>query len=111
MSIQRVYAHEKVREDQGQVALMRGPLVYCLEAADQPNVDLFRLTLPSSAQLRAAPHPKMQHPDLLGSVTVIEGEALAAGKKPQAMIAIPYFAWANRQLGAMLVWIQEAPAK
>ena len=34
MPVHRVYAHERVEADRGKVALMRGPLVYCLEAVD-----------------------------------------------------------------------------
>ena len=102
MPVQRVWAHEKVEENEGKVALMRGPIVYCLEAPDQPGVDLFRLELPRSAELRTT-----QRPDLLGCISVIQGEALADGKKPVAMMAIPFFAWGNRAKGAMTVWIQE----
>ncbi|MCE9554694.1 MAG: glycoside hydrolase family 127 protein [Planctomycetes bacterium] len=102
MPIQRVYAHDKVKENQGKVALMRGPLVYCVEASDQPGVDLFRLAVSSKAGLRA-----MSRPDFLGGVTVLQGSALAEGKTPVEMTAIPYFAWANRNKGAMTVWVKE----
>ena len=48
MPIRRVYANPLVRQDLGKVALMRGPLVYCLEQADNgPNLHL--LTLPQAA--------------------------------------------------------------
>ncbi len=82
---------------------MRGPIVYCLEAVDQPaGVDVFRLRLPPGAALRAE-----HRPDLLGGVTVVEGQALADGGRPVALTAVPYFAWANRKKGAMTVWIGE----
>ena len=106
MPVQRVHAHDQVKENQGKIALMRGPLVYCLEAPDLPGVDLFRLAVPSTAELRAAPRP-----DLLGGVTVIQGPALADGKTAVQMLAIPYFAWANRTRGAMTVWVQETSAR
>jgi hypothetical protein len=44
----------------------------------------------------------------VGGVSVVEGEALADGKNPTKMTAIPYYAWQNRTKGAMTVWIQEA---
>lgn len=103
MPIRRVHAHEKVQDDAGKVTLMRGPLVYCLEAADQPDVDLPRLVLPRNAELQAR-----HRADLLGGVTLLEGEALADGKRPVKMTAIPYYAWQNRTKGAMTVWIQES---
>jgi DUF1680 family protein len=106
MPIRRVLANEKIEADRGKVALMRGPLVYCVEAADQPDVDLARLELPRDAEL-AATHCG----DLLGGVTIIEGQALADGSRPHALTAIPYYAWQNRTTGAMAVWIKEAAAQ
>ncbi len=103
MPVQRVLAHEKVKEDQGKVALMRGPLVYCLEATDQPGVDLERVALPADGALRAEPRA-----DLLGGVTVITGQALNHAAQPMPLTAVPYYAWANRDKGAMTVWIQQA---
>ncbi len=102
MPIRRVYANEKVEADRGKVTLMRGPLVYCVEAADQPDVNLTNLVLPRGAEM-AATH----RTDLLGGVTTLEGEALADGKNPIKVTAIPYYAWQNRKKGAMTVWIQE----
>ena len=103
MPVQVVRAHEKVLADKGRVALMRGPLVYCLETADFPGVDLSRLVLPSKPIFRAE-----HQPQLLGGVTVLQGEALADGQRPIKATAIPYYAWANREKGAMAVWIQAA---
>jgi uncharacterized protein len=102
MPIQRVYAHDKVEADRGKVTLMRGPLVYCVEASDQPDVNLTNLVLPSAAEMTAK-----HHADLLGGVTTLTGEALADGKNPITLTAIPYYAWQNRKKGAMTVWIQE----
>jgi DUF1680 family protein len=102
MPVQRVYAHDKVRDDQGKVALIRGPIVYCLEAADNPGEDLFRVTLPRESPLRAE-----HRSGLLGGVTVLRGEAIADRKQPATLTAVPYYAWANREPGAMTVWVAE----
>ena len=104
MPVQIVHAHEQVLADKGKVALMRGPLVYCIEAADYPGVDFPRLILPSKASFHAVPQP-----GLLGGVTVLEGNALADSQHPVKATAIPYYAWANREKGAMKVWIDQAP--
>jgi len=95
MPIRRVYAHEKVEADRGKVALMRGPIVYCLEAADHPDADVLELSLPREAKL-AAEH----RADLLGGVTVLRA-------KGADITAVPYYAWANRDPGAMTVWMDE----
>lgn len=105
MPVRRVYAHEKIEADRGKVSLMRGPLVYCMEAADQPGVNLTHLVLPRDAEMTAKVRA-----NLLGGVTTLEGEALGEGKNPIKVTAIPYYAWQNRTKGAMVVWIQE-PAK
>ena len=85
---------------------MNGSTVYCLEAADQPGEDLFRLVLPREAALHAE-----HRAGLLGGVTVLQGNALADGQRPITLTAVPCYAWANREQGAMTVWVGEAPAK
>jgi DUF1680 family protein len=104
MPVQRVHAHEKVKADQGKVALMRGPLVYCLEGMDHPGADVMSMSLPADAALRSEPRA-----DLLGGVTVITGQALADGGQSVPLTAVPYYAWANRDKSAMTVWIAQAP--
>ena len=103
MPVHRVYAHEKVEANRGKVALMRGPIIYCLEAVDHADVDVCHLVLPQEANLRAE-----HRPQLLGGVIVLQGKALADGKRPTKLTAVPYYAWANREKGAMTVWINEA---
>ena len=105
MPIRRVLANEKVKDDLGKVALMRGPIVYCLEAVDNTGQDVSSLVLPRQTQLRAE-----HRADLLGGVTVIQGQVPSGGQKTVTMTAVPYYAWANRDKGAMTVWINEAPA-
>jgi DUF1680 family protein len=105
MPIRRVYAHEKIKADRGKVSLMRGPLTYCIEAVDNPNVDVLSVALPRKTELRAE-----YRPGLLGGVTVLRGNALADEKRPVKLTAVPYYSWANREKGAMTVWINEAPA-
>ena len=101
VQINRVYAHEKVEADRGKVSLMRGPIVYCLEAVDNPDIGILKLQLPRGSDLEAD-----HRPELLKGVTVIRGKAVAEGK-PVDIKAIPYYAWANRGKGAMTVWIDE----
>ena len=100
MPVQRVVAHEKLAANQRKVALMRGPLVYCIEAADQPAVAINRLTLSAAAELHAEARP-----GLLGGITVLTGQAMDENSHPFSITAIPYYAWANRDKGAMSVWI------
>ena len=116
MPVERIEAHPKVRQDRGCVALQRGPVVYCLEQVDN-GPDLGGIVLPRNAKLTARKDAR-----LFGGVGVITGKALRfdAGKwsdglyrpvasktRPAPIKAIPYFLWANRAEGEMLVWIRE----
>ncbi|MCX7048198.1 MAG: glycoside hydrolase family 127 protein, partial [Candidatus Sumerlaeota bacterium] len=108
MPVRRVAAHENVKDDAGRVALERGPIVYCAEAVDNGGA-IRHLFLPSDAALRAE-----FAPDLLGGVTAIRASAQAVAMpetgqtlKTQAagFMAIPYFAWDNREPGEMQVFL------
>ncbi|MDP6523311.1 MAG: glycoside hydrolase family 127 protein [Kiritimatiellia bacterium] len=114
MPVHRVYAHEKVKEDVGKVALMRGPIVYCFEAPDYPDTDVFKsnksrnsLFLPKDATIKAE-----YRAELLGGATVLTGQALSDGEdgqRPVNMMAIPRYAWGNRskEKQAFTVWVDE----
>ena len=122
MPVQRIQAHPKVEADVGRVAIQRGPLIYCLEAADNDG-HVRNLVIPPEAELRAQPRA-----DLLGGVTVIKGQAIALHRAdwPDALYlssarvpgvarveftAIPYYANANREPGEMRVWMPETAAQ
>ena len=70
MPVQTVWAHPAVRQMQGRIALQRGPLVYCMEGADNGNIGLDRITLDSNGVAQFTVEPQ---PDLLGGVTVLRG--------------------------------------
>ncbi|NQU44690.1 glycoside hydrolase family 127 protein [bacterium] len=116
MPVERIEAHPKVRQDAGRIALQRGPVVYCLEEVDNGS-DLNDIRLPRDAQLRV-----QWDQGLFGGTPVIWGKGerrdsrkwdgqLYSSKpsriRPCRIQAIPYYLWANRGLGEMLVWIRE----
>jgi uncharacterized protein len=84
----------------GCVALERGPLVYATESADAPaGVELEDIALPDDVAASAAPRP-----DLGPSIVGLTAAGEARGTRVEVR-AVPYFAWANRGLGGMRVWI------
>lgn len=117
MPIERIQAHPHVRNAAGRIALQRGPLVYCLEEADN-NAPLDALQIPRSAPLNS-----QFETDLLDGLVSITGPAQhlndadwndetlyrpAADQVPATDFkAIPYCAWDNRAPGEMLVWISD----
>jgi DUF1680 family protein len=110
MPIRRVIANDHVAADRGRVALERGPIVYAAEWPDNPKGQVRNLMLPRSERLMAE-----FKPDLLRGVTVVKGRAIALAydaqgkvtKTEQEFTAIPYYAWANRGRGQMMVWFPE----
>jgi len=98
MPVRRVAANPAVETDAGRLAIQRGPLVYAIEAVDNGGTAL-DVTLPADAVLT----PEFR-PEMLGGVTVLHGEGLRAGE-PFDLLAVPYFAWANRGPGEMEVWL------
>ena len=110
MDVRRVTANEKVKDDQGKVALQRGPLIYCAEWVDN-NGKAANIIVPSDAVFTA-----QYQPDLLNGVEVLHSEVpvIAVDEKTQTVsttrrtfTAIPYYAWANRGKGEMMVWFPE----
>ena len=117
MPVRMMEGHPRIDATQGRVAFMRGPIVYCLEWADLPEgVAVPEVRIPRDIELTAR-----HAPDLLGGVTVLEGEALRADPKnwsgrayrpmgstqltPLDITLIPHYAWANRGMGEMSVWL------
>ena len=114
MPIRRIFADSRVKDDAGLVALERGPLVYCAEWPDNGGHAL-NLVVPDHAQFRA-----QFRKDLLNGVEVITGKVPALARaadgkgtttKSVDLVAIPYYAWANRGAGEMTVWLPRTAAK
>lgn len=103
MPVRRVVANASVKDDVGKAAIQRGPLVYVLEGADNGG-KVLDITLPLNDSL----NPEF-HPYLLGGVTVLTASFLRPGPDgaPVPVMAIPYYAWANRGRGEMVVWIKK----
>jgi len=118
MPIERVVANPNVQADIGRVALRRGPLVYCLDGVDNGGA-VRNLALPREAKLEAS-----FDPGRLGGVVVLRGQArrraplewsgilyqAVAPDQQVDIVAVPYYAWDNRQPGEMVVWLPETPA-
>jgi DUF1680 family protein len=95
MPIQLRRAHPKVKGHADKVTVTRGPLVYCLESTDHPNVDIFNVKV-DTASLRP-----IFDPSLLGGIMKIEGKS----QDGQSLTFIPYFLWGNRGESTMTVWV------
>ncbi len=115
LSPRRIYANPLIRANENCTAIMKGPIVYCIEGADNEGV-LASLRLPREAELRveSAPAGLPEELDCVkaeGVRMVFDSDTLYGTKPPQeepaTLTAIPYFAWGNRGENEMRVWIQE----
>jgi DUF1680 family protein len=94
-----IRARDEVEADRGRVALGVGPVVYCLEEAD--NGPVRELTVDPETPVDFA-----FDPDLLGGVATLSFTAKTPSGVLQRVKAVPYYAWANRGRGEMTVWMK-----
>jgi hypothetical protein len=120
MEVRYLESHPLVEENTGRIAITRGPLVYCLETADNPTVRL------SEIEINPARQPEVEFmPDILGGIVQlriladkrridpkwdstlyypIDSSGYSAKRDEVEVMAIPYYAWANREPGEMEIW-------
>lgn len=112
-----VHANPKVRADAGKVAMVKGPLVYCLEETDNGG-NLACIYADTSKKLE-----EVYEPELLGGTMTLRAKGkrlnypeLSDDKLYQessvrleevTLKAVPYCYWGNRAAGEMMVWIKE----
>lgn len=107
MEIRKVLANAQVEDTKVKMAFERGPVVYCLEAADQPDKQVFDKYIPKNAELKAE-----FRADLLNGVMVLKGTARKVTETADGIsetevpfTAVPYSVWNNRGAGEMAVWL------
>lgn len=108
MNVRRVKANEKLKDDIGKVALQRGPLMYCAEWPDN-NGAVSNIILPSNAKFTTAFEPALLNGVMVlkSNVNKIEIKDNKVSTSTQPLVAIPYYAWANRGKGEMMLWFPE----
>jgi uncharacterized protein len=111
-------AHPDIESTKGSVAIKRGPVLYCLEGIDNPDINLFNCRV-GKVKMR-----ERLEPEMLGGVYTISGEVESADSstlplyekkngypdiryKKKRFKAIPYHTWANRGRSQMVVWLSE----
>jgi DUF1680 family protein len=116
MPVRRIAANPKVESQLGRTAVMRGPVVYCLEDVDNScPVDQVAISAEAEFDTR-------HRDDLLGGVTVLTTHGTRSGivEAEQGLdvavsdvdlTMIPYYAWDNREPGNMVVWIPTDPPR
>jgi len=110
-----IEANPLIEETKNQVAVKRGPLVYCLESADLPSAKVFDVLMPANIKLQTVA-TKIDNANIIalqGQAEVLQTQQwkntlykeLNTASKPITVKLIPYYAWANRGLTDMTVWL------
>ena len=117
LPVLQLMAHPKVRVNIGKRCIQRGPFIYCLEEADNgPDLSCIYLTDETQFSVKQSAE--------LGGIPILEGNgetlqitdrwtnnlyqyAVEPVYKPTKITLIPYYAWSNRSIGEMQVWINK----
>ena len=115
MEARLIEANPLVEESRGQVAVQRGPVIYCLESNDLNGIDIDNIAIPLDAKFTTV------ETTINGSrMMALETEAINRAEKPWTgtlyrevgteknkvkIRLIPYYAWGNRGKSEMTVWI------
>lgn len=106
MEIEKVLANSQVKADKGRFALQKGPLVYCLEGADQGDSTVQSIVIDTTAIVNAAYKPgKLNGITELTMPGIIVTRDSTVTDSKRTVTAIPYYSWNNRGSGEMEVWI------
>lgn len=120
MPVEVVEAHPDVEQTRGQFAVMRGPIVYCLESVDLPDgTRIDQVSLPRDASFdRLAGEGVLRGLTLLETKLSLRASGDWGGRlyrkvtpePPRSCVArfVPYFAWNNRGEPDMRVWLPGA---
>lgn len=109
MKAQRIFANEKIKADEGRFAIQYGPVVYCLEGADNKDSIVQNIVVDKNAPLQVSYKEGMLNGINVitmqgeGTKRQLNSDVLITGK--QNVTAIPYYSWDNRGPGEMEVWI------
>ena len=119
MPVRRVYGNPLLRHIAGKVAVQRGPLVYCLEEADN-GAELHNLKLPKESAFTLLQGKGIFAHKILIQTNGVRMESRQAEQQalyhydqspvaaaPKKLTFIPWFSWANRGEGEMRIWVDE----
>lgn len=114
MSVRQIFADSRVSADSGKTAVSRGPLIYCLEGTDNGG-NILDLYIKKDTQFTVSEY----NPNTLCGIVKLYADGIRLSgmdmlysfDRPKAkacrLTLIPYYAWANRGLNQMRVWIPE----
>lgn len=118
MPVRTVIANQKVADDRSKVAVERGPLVYCAEAADNNGEPVLRAVMGKKPTFSVVDNYTIQNtetknaPAFTVKAIKTEGQILndsanGVSLKNSTLTLIPYYAWNHRGANQMNVWFYQ----
>lgn len=95
-----VLGHPNIEAAKGKVALMRGPIIYCLEEVDNPEY----FNQSNELKIKLNELVSIYDEKLLGGVVTLKSKASTSADNTLVVTYVPYYSWANRGEGKMTVW-------
>ncbi len=107
MEVKEIASKETIKANEGRIALQRGPLVYCVEGADNEG-QAWNFVVPENT-----PYKTQFNVGLLNGIVTIQAsvpavtigaDGLSINTQTKTITAIPYYSWCNRGSNPMQVW-------
>jgi DUF1680 family protein len=108
LTIKKIFARNEVKQNINRVALQRGPLVYCVEGADNEGKALDFILKPAATYMLSESQigtEKVKSITTQGIILSPDKSGLGVVKTSKKVVAIPYYVWCNRGQNQMQVWI------
>ena len=108
MGINYIEAKEELKQDKNRIAIQRGPIVYCIEGADN-NGKAWNIVIPENTEFTKIDYKVLDEPvkalTAEAPVITVGEDGLSLKTEKKKIIAIPYYTWANRGKNEMQVWL------
>jgi hypothetical protein len=108
MEVRKLVSREEVKANADRIAIQRGPLVYCVEGADN-NGKVWNILIPENADFKVIEFKVLDEKVMAvqADMTVMSGSEDGKNLRSETkkITAIPYYTWANRGQNEMQVWL------
>jgi uncharacterized protein len=108
MPVTKIAARPEVKQDNERMAIQRGPMVYCIEGADNKD-GVWNVVVPSATSFTEEKYSVSGEPVVALQATVPSvfpsSDGTNVETRNRTITAIPYYCWANRGANDMQVWL------
>lgn len=108
MDVKKLFSRSELKQNNQRMALQRGPLVYCVEGADN-NGEAWNIFAPVNTHFQTEKFSVLDESvvSIVGDLPVIatEADGTSINIQKSKVRAIPYYTWCNRGSNPMQVWL------